>query len=54
MKTRKNSIEKIVVNTSFGKLATNTPDFVGKVLPEIEEQFAAIVGPIHRSNVSVK
>lgn len=44
MKTRKNAIEKIVVNTSFGKLATNTPDFVGKVLPDIEEQFAAIVG----------
>ncbi len=40
----KNSIEKIVVNSSFGKLATNTPDFDGKVLPDISEQFAAIVG----------
>lgn len=40
----KNSIEKVVVNSSFGKLATNAPDFEGKLLPEIEEQFAAITG----------
>ncbi len=39
-----NTIEKVVVNTSFGKLSTNTPDFDGKVLPTIEEQFSAIVG----------
>lgn len=44
MKTRKNTIEKVVVNTSFGKLSTNTPDFEGKLLPEIEQQFAAVVG----------
>ncbi len=44
MKTIQNTIEKVVVNSSFGKLATNTPDFVGKLLPEIEEQFAAITG----------
>ena len=42
--TVKNTIEKIVVNSSFGKLATNTPDFDGKMLPEIEESMAAITG----------
>lgn len=40
----KNAIEKIVVNTSFGKLATNSPEFNDKLLPEIEESFAAITG----------
>ncbi len=35
---------KIVVNTSFGKLSTNSPDFKDKVLPEIMESFATIVG----------
>jgi large subunit ribosomal protein L5 len=40
----KNAIEKVVVNSSFGKLATNSPEFNDKVLPEIEESFATIVG----------
>lgn len=40
----KNAIEKIVVNSSFGKLATNAPEFKDKMLPEIEEAFATIVG----------
>jgi large subunit ribosomal protein L5 len=40
----KNSLEKIVVNTSFGKLATGTAEFEEKFLPEIKESFAAIVG----------
>lgn len=44
MKKMHNKIEKVVVNSSFGKLATNTPDFDGKILPEIAAQFAAIVG----------
>lgn len=44
MKKTQNKIEKVVVNTSFGKLATNTPDFTAKVLPDISEQFSAIVG----------
>ena len=39
-----NAIEKIVVNSSFGKLATNSPEFNDKILPEIEESFATIVG----------
>jgi large subunit ribosomal protein L5 len=39
-----NTIEKVVVNSSFGKLATNAPDFEGKLLPDIEQQFAAITG----------
>jgi hypothetical protein len=36
----KNAIEKVVVNSSFGKLATNSPEFNDKVLPEIEESFS--------------
>lgn len=40
----KNSIEKVVINSSFGKLATNSPEFNDKILPEIEESFAAITG----------
>jgi ribosomal protein L5 len=40
----KNAIEKVVVNSSFGKLATNSPEFNDKVLPEIEESFSTIVG----------
>lgn len=40
----KNSIEKIVINSSFGKLATNAPEFNDKILPEIEDQLAAITG----------
>ncbi len=40
----KNAIEKVVVNSSFGKLATNSPDFKDKMLPEIEEAFATITG----------
>ncbi|MFA6072195.1 MAG: 50S ribosomal protein L5 [Janthinobacterium sp.] len=36
--------EKIVVNTSFGKLATGNADFNEKQLPEIKEAFSAIVG----------
>lgn len=36
--------EKIVVNTSFGKLATNSSDFPEKTLPEIKEAIAAITG----------
>lgn len=36
--------EKIVVNTSFGKLATNSSDFNEKTLPEIKEAVAAITG----------
>jgi large subunit ribosomal protein L5 len=40
----KNSIEKVVVNSSFGKLATNSPEFNDKLLPEIEESLAAITG----------
>lgn len=40
----KNTIEKIVVNSSFGKLATNATEFNDKILPEIEESFATITG----------
>ena len=40
----KNAIEKIVVNSSFGKLSTNAPDFNDKVLPEIEAALSAITG----------
>lgn len=40
----KNAIEKVVVNSSFGKLATNSPEFNDKILPEIEESFSTIVG----------
>lgn len=40
----KNAIEKVVVNTSFGKLATNAPEFNDKLLPEIEAAFSAITG----------
>jgi large subunit ribosomal protein L5 len=40
----KNAIEKVVVNSSFGKLATNSPEFNDKILPEIEESFATITG----------
>jgi large subunit ribosomal protein L5 len=36
-------LEKIVVNTSFGKLTT-LADFKDKGLPEIEQSFAAITG----------
>lgn len=44
MADMKNTIEKIVINSSFGRLTTGVPDFEGKVLPEIEETFAAITG----------
>jgi large subunit ribosomal protein L5 len=40
----KNTLEKIVINTSFGKLATSAPEFEAKLLPEIKESLAAIVG----------
>lgn len=40
----KNAIEKVVVNTSFGKLSTSAPEFNDKVLPEIEESLATITG----------
>ncbi|PIR87069.1 MAG: 50S ribosomal protein L5 [Candidatus Harrisonbacteria bacterium CG10_big_fil_rev_8_21_14_0_10_49_15] len=40
----KNSIEKVVVNTSFGKQATAMSDFESKVLPEIRTELAAIIG----------
>ncbi len=40
----RNTLEKIVVNTSFGKLATSAPEFEAKLLPEIKESFAAITG----------
>jgi large subunit ribosomal protein L5 len=40
----KNAIEKVVINSSFGKLATNSPEFNDKILPEIEESFATITG----------
>ena len=43
-KQMKNSIEKIVVNSSFGKIATSAPEFNDKILPEIAQAFAAIVG----------
>lgn len=36
--------EKIVINSSFGKLATNSSDFNEKTLPEIKEAIAAITG----------
>ena len=36
--------EKIVINSSFGKLATNSTDFNEKTLPEIKEAIAAITG----------
>lgn len=36
--------EKIVVNSSFGKLATNSTDFNEKTLPEIKEAISAITG----------
>lgn len=38
------SLEKIVVNSSFGKLATSNADFDQKILPEIKESLAAITG----------
>ncbi len=38
------SLEKIVVSTSFGKLATGTADFNDKGLPEIKDALAAITG----------
>lgn len=44
MKHTANTIEKVVINSGFGKPATSMPDFADKVLPEIEEQFAAISG----------
>ena len=37
-------LEKIVVNSSFGKLATNQADFNEKGLPEVKEAIAAITG----------
>ena len=40
----KNSIEKIVVNSSFGKIATSAPEFKDKVLPEIAAALSAITG----------
>lgn len=38
------SLEKIVVNSSFGKLATGQADFNEKGLPEIKEALKAITG----------
>lgn len=38
------SLEKIVVNAGIGRLATSHAQFEEKMLPELEKQFAAIVG----------
>jgi len=40
----KNSLEKIVVNTSFGKQATGRVDFESKVLPEIKSEMSVVLG----------
>jgi len=44
MSTMKNTIEKVVVNSSFGKISTSAPEFNDKVLPEIEASLAIITG----------
>lgn len=38
------ALEKIVVNSGIGRLATSHAQFEEKMLPELEKQFAAIVG----------
>ncbi|PIR88107.1 MAG: 50S ribosomal protein L5 [Candidatus Harrisonbacteria bacterium CG10_big_fil_rev_8_21_14_0_10_45_28] len=40
----KNSLEKIVVNTSFGKQATAHADFEAKFMPEIKKELSMILG----------
>lgn len=40
----KNTLEKIVVNTSFGKQVTASAEFESKSVPEIRKEMAAILG----------
>lgn len=45
-------LEKIVVNTSFGRMATSQPEFVKKVLPEIKKELAALSGQAPQERAS--
>ncbi len=52
----RNSLEKIVVNTGIGRLATNSPNFEEKVLPNVIEEFKAITGQhpaVRRARISI-
>ena len=50
----KNSIEKIVVNTSFGKQATSLSDFDSKILPEIRKEMATVIGQMPQDRAARK
>ena len=43
---KENRLEKIVVNTSFGKQFVAHPDFEKKSLPEIKNELAQILGQV--------
>ena len=43
---KENRLEKIVVNTSFGKQAVSQADFEKKSLPEIKRELAQILGQV--------
>ncbi|PIT93172.1 MAG: 50S ribosomal protein L5 [Candidatus Harrisonbacteria bacterium CG10_big_fil_rev_8_21_14_0_10_38_8] len=43
---RKLELEKIVVNTSFGRLSASAPDFENKLLPEIKQAVANLTGQL--------
>jgi len=45
-------LEKIVVNTSFGRMSTSQPEFVKKILPAIKQELSALTGQASQSRAA--